>query len=199
MTSAPSSASQSLGRAAKRTVEADVYAALALNSGLGPTLSDGKSLFHADHGNIASAAAPSVTSFDAAKVLMSSQRDVGGNDYLALDPAVWLGPKSLEGLTKVINNSEFDPDANSKLQRANMARGVVSTIVGTPRLSGTPWYFFADPQVAPVLEVAFLDGIDEPFMEMENGFTVDGARWKARMDFGVGGVDYRGAVRNAGA
>lgn len=190
---------QSLGRAAKRTVEADVYATLALNSGLGPVLSDGQTLFHASHSNIASAAAPTVTSFDAAKVLMASQKDVGGNDFLDLNPAIWLGPKSLEGTAKVINNSEFDPDAANKLQRVNMARGVVQTIVGTPRLSSAPWYFFADPNVAPVLEVAFLDGVSDPFLEMETAFSTDGARWKVRMDYGVAGVDFRGAVRNAGA
>jgi len=27
---------------------------------------------------------------------------------------------------------------------------------------------------------------------------VDGARWKVRLDYGVGAIDYRGAVTNAG-
>jgi hypothetical protein len=34
---------------------------------------------------------------------------------------------------------------------------------------------------------------------MENGFTVDGARWKVRLDYGVAGIDGRGAITNAGA
>ena len=188
----------SLGRAAKRTIEADVYATLALNSGFGPTLADGVTLFHADHDNV-STGAPTVTSFEAARVVMSAQRDVSGNDYLALAPAVWLGPDAIVGQAKVVNNSTFDPDAANKLQRANIAAGMVSTIVGTPRLTGTPWFMFADPSQAPVLEVAFLDGIDTPYIELENGFTVDGARWKVRMDYGIAGVDYRGAVRSTGA
>lgn len=187
-----------LGRAAKRTIEADVYATLALNSGFGPLLADGVTLFHADHNNV-STGAPTVLSFDAARVVMAAQKDVSGNDYLALTPAVWLGPTGIEGSAKVVNNSTYDPDANNKLQRANIAAGLVQTIVGTPRLSGTPWFLFADPSQAPVLEVAFLDGNDTPYLELENGFTVDGARWKVRMDYAVGGLDFRGAVRSTGA
>ena len=188
----------SLGRAAKRTVESDVYALLALNAGMGPVLSDGVTLFHATHNNV-STGAPSVTSFDAARVVMSQQKDVSGNDFLALTPAVWLGPVGLGGPARVVVNSEYDPDSNNKLQRANMASKVVRDIVDTPRLSGLPWYFFADANEAPVLEVAFLDGIDEPYIELENGFSVDGARWKVRLDYAVGGMDYRGAVRSTGA
>lgn len=188
----------SLGRAAKRTVEADVYAALASNAGMGPLLSDGKSLFHADHENV-STGAPTVTSFEAARVVMSAQKDVSGNDFLALTPAIWLGPDAIVGQAKVVNNSTYDPDAANKLQRANIANGMVRDIVGTPRLQGQPWYFFADPNEAPVMEVAFLDGISEPYLEMEMGFSVDGSRWKVRMDYGVAGVDFRGAVRSTGA
>lgn len=188
----------SLGRAAKRTVEADVYATLALNAGMGPTLGDGVTLFHANHNNV-STGAPTVASFDAARVILAAQRDVGANDYLALTPNVFLGPESLVGAAKVVVNSTYDPDANNKLQRANIAAGLVSSIVGSPRLPATVWYFFSDPNQAPVLEVAFLDGIDTPYLELENGFSVDGARWKVRMDYGIAGIDYRGAVRSTGA
>lgn len=192
------SVTSALGRAAKRTVEADVYATLALNSGMGPTLADGVTLFHASHNNV-STGAPLVASFDAARVVLASQKDVSGNDYLALTPAVWLGPIGLGGAARVVLNSTYDPDTANKLQRANIAANLVGQIVDTPRLSGLPWYFFADPNEAPVLEVAFLDGNDTPYLEMENGFSVDGSSWKVRMDYGVAGVDFRGAVRSTGA
>ena len=123
-----------LGRAAKRTVEADVYATLALNAGMGPTLEDGKSLFHADHANV-STGAPTVTSFEAARVVLSAQKDVSGNDYLALSPAIWLGPDAIVGQAKVVNNSTYDPDAANKLQRANIAAGMVRDIIGTAACS----------------------------------------------------------------
>ncbi|WP_372826530.1 ClpP-like prohead protease/major capsid protein fusion protein [Polaromonas sp.] len=186
------------GRAGKRTVEADVYASLASNAGLGPTLVDGKAMFHADHLNTG-AGAPTVDNFDAGRVVMSAQKDVGGNDYLALTPNVWLGPESLRGNALVVVNSAYDPDAANKLQRANKVANLVGEVVGTPRLTGLPWYFFADPAVAAVMEVAFLDGNDTPYLEMQTGFDQDGVRWKARLDYGVAGVDYRGGYRSTGA
>lgn len=190
--------SAALGRAAKRTVEADVYALLALNSGMGPTLDDGITLFHASHANV-STGTVSVASFDAARVIMAAQRDVSSNDYLDLRPAVFLANSALEGAAKVVLNSTYDPDTANKLQRANIAAGLVQDIVTSARAQATVWNFFANPQEAPVIEVAFLDGNDLPYLEMEQGFTVDGSRWKVRMDYAVAGVDFRGAVRSTGA
>jgi len=188
--------STSLGRAASRTVEADVYALLASN----PTLADGIALFHASHGNLAGAGSViSIASVDAARMAMASQKDVGGNDYLDIRPSVWVGPLTLGSLAKTINGSEYDDEANKQQRRPNVVRGLYGDIVDTPRLSGTAWYSFAGATEAPVLEVDFLDGNQTPYLEMENGFTVDGARYKVRLDFGVTAIDYRGAYKNAGA
>lgn len=187
-----------LGRAARRTVEADVYALLALNSGLGPTMLDGFTLFHANHSNIGTGAALAMTAVDADRVLMASQRDVSLNDFLDLRPTVLLVPISLGGTARTINDAQYDPDTANRLQRPNMVRGLFSDIVDSPRMSGTRRYMFANPSEAPVIEVAFLDGNDAPYLEMENGFTVDGARWKVRLDYGVAATDFRGAVTNAG-
>lgn len=183
------------GRAASRTVEQDAYALLASN----PTLPDGFALFSTEHANIGIAGALSVATVDDARQKMALQKDVGGNDFLDLRPSIWVGPVSLGGLARVLNESQYDPDANNKLQRANMVAGLFRDIVDSPRLTGTQWYAFADPADAPVIEVAFLDGNDAPFLELENGFDVDGARWKVRLDYGIAAIDYRGAVRGPGA
>lgn len=189
-----------LGRAAKRAPEVAVYALLAENSGAGPLLSDGLAMFHAMHGNlVTSGAVPSIDTIEAARILMASQKDVSGNDYLDLRPAVWLGPMSLGGKARVVNSSIYDPDTANKLQRPNICNGLFRDVIDTPRLTGNPWYMFADPNEAPVIEVAFLDGVQEPYLELEQGFDVDGARYKVRLDFGVAGIDYRGAVQNDGA
>ena len=187
-----------LGRAAARTVEADVYALLALNSGAGPTMGDGKALFHADHGNITTSAAITMAALDLDRVAMASQMDVSGNDYLDLRPAVLLVPIGLGGTARSINEAQYDPDTANKLQKPNIVNGLFRDIVDTPRLSGNRRYLFADASEAPVIEVAFLDGVQDPYIELQNGFDVDGARYKVRLDYGVGAVDYRGAVTNAG-
>ncbi|MCP6519420.1 hypothetical protein NL464_27360, partial [Klebsiella pneumoniae] len=84
------------------------------------------------------------------------------NEFLEIDPAIWLGPLSLGGAARVTNGSQYDPDTANKLQRTNIALGVFDDIVDTARLTGTAWYTFADPTVAPAIVVGFLDGVEEP-------------------------------------
>lgn len=185
---------QNLARAAKRTVESDVFALLASN----PTMGDSVALFHGTHGNLGTAANPTVASIDEARQLMAAQQDISGNDYLDLRPTIWLGGLAQGGNARVVNGSQYDPDTANKLQKPNMVMGIFSDVIDSPRIAGNVWYAFADPQIAPVIEVAFLDGNQEPYLEMQNGWNVDGAAYKVRLDYGVAAIDYRGAVKNAG-
>lgn len=192
-----------LGRAAKLSIEVDVYALLALNSGDGPTMNDSVAMFHtSSHGaNKTTGAALSAAALDLDRVAMASQRDPNSNDFLALTPAVLVLPVSLGGQARVINQSQYDPDtlANKAQMKINVSVGLFRDIVDTPRITGTRRYLFADPSVAPVIEVAFLDGQSEPVLETKDGWDVDGTEMKVRIDYAVGGVDWRGAVTNAGA
>lgn len=181
-----------LGRAASRTVEAGCYSLLASN----PTMGDSIALFHASHNNLASGAAPTVTTVNEARVKLASQMDISGNDYLDLRPAIFLCGMTYGSDARVLNAAEYDPDTANKLQRPNSVRGLFRDVVDTPRITDTKWYLFADPADAPVIEVAFLEGTDEPFLDQEEGFSVDGSRWKVRLDYGIAAIDFRGAVRN---
>ena len=185
-----------LGRAAKLTIEKDVYALLLANG----AMYDGIALFHASHGNLAaSGSATNVASLDAGRVAMASQKDPSGNDFLDLRPDIWLGPIGKQKDAQVTIRSPYDPDATSKLQRPNFVEGLVSTIIGTPRLTGTQWYLFANKNSAPAIEVAFLNGVEEPFLDNEMGWRVDGTEWKVRLDYGVGAVNWRSAYADPGA
>jgi ATP-dependent protease ClpP protease subunit len=187
------------GRAAARTVEVDVYALLTSNSGAGPTMNDGQPLFHSTHGNIdGTAGAISVTRLDAMRVLMAQQKDISGNDYLDLRPAVLLCPIGMGGNARVVVGAEYDTEVSSKFQVPNKVRGIVRDIVDTPRLSGTRYYMLADASEAAAIEVAFLDGNDTPYLETAQAFDTDGGKLKVRLDYGVAGHDWRGAVTNAG-
>lgn len=194
-----------LGRAARLSIEADVYDTIGLNSGLGPLMNDGNPLFDAAHDNLGSASALGVAALDADRVVMAEQLDPSGNEYLDLRPAILLVAIGIGAQARVLNAAEFDTDAvdagtneQNKFMKPNSVRGLFSTIVDTPRLSGTRRYLFADPMIAPTFEVAFLDGNQEPFMDMQEGWRADGVEWKVRMDYGVAATDYRGAVTNAG-
>jgi hypothetical protein len=162
-------------------------------------MNDGLTLFHADHGNIAAVAAvPSVASFDASRQQMGNQKDPGGNDFLDITPAIWLGPLSLGGSARAVNAAEYDDDSQKNQRKPNISRGMYRDVVDSPRLSGTAWYSFADPNIEPVIEVAFLDGVREPRLEQETNFRTDGLSWKATHRYGTAGIGYRGATRNAG-
>lgn len=187
---------QMLGRAAARTVGNDVYALINSN----PTMSDGIAFFHADHNNLAgSGAPPTVTTVGAGRSSMRLQQDPDGNDYLDIRPQSFVVPVALEDTANVLVASETDPgQANSR--KPNPIRGFAE-VVSDPRLDGTSttaWYLFADPQLVPSYEVAFLDGNQNPFLESQLGFTIDGVMWKVRMDYGTAAIDWRGGYKNAG-
>jgi ATP-dependent protease ClpP protease subunit len=184
-----------LARAAKRTIEADVYALLASN----PVLGDGIAMFHASHSNIGTASNVTMIAIDEARQLMAKQMDIGSHDYLDLRPSKWLGGMAQGGNARSVNRAEYDPDTANKLQKPNLVQNLFDDIIDTPRITGNTWYAFASPMDAPCIEVAFLDGMTEPYIEMQQGWNVDGAAYKVRMDYGVAAIDYRGAVLNAGA
>ncbi|MBH1642626.1 ATP-dependent Clp protease proteolytic subunit [Stenotrophomonas maltophilia] len=188
-----------LGQAAGRTIEKDVYDVLKQNSGLGPVMKDGHTLFHAEHGNIAPGAAVSVDAFDAMRQLMALQMDPGGNDYLDISLSRFLGTVAMHGRANLVNNSEYDPDVTGKFQVNNTSRATFSDIITSPRLgTGKGWYGFADPNVEPVIEVAFLNGVQTPVLEQETNFRTDGLSWKVVHKYGVGAVGWRGAAYNPG-
>lgn len=189
------------GRASARTIENDVYALLALNSGAGPTMSDSNPFFHSSRGNVGTGAAISVASLDADRVLMRAQKDPNGKDYLSLRPVILLVPDALEGTARVINLAQYDPDTANKLQRPNMVQGLFRDIIGSPRLASntTRRYLFADPTIAAAFVVAFLEGYGRgPIMESQTGWRTDGIEWRVTQYAKAQPADPKGAVTNAG-
>jgi hypothetical protein len=188
------------GRSAALTIESSVYALLLANSGLGPTQSDSQPLFHSNRKNVGTGSAISVDAIDADAALMAAQKDPSNNLTLDLRPSILLVPRGLLGTAQLINDAAYDPSASNKFQLPNRCRGMFSKVIGTHRLSGTRRYLLADPAIAPVIAVSFLNGQQAPEVEKnENVWRVDGTEIKVRLDFGADVIDYRGAVTNAGA
>lgn len=188
-----------LGRAARLSIEEDVYALLAENSGLGPTVG-ANPFFHSSRGNVnASASAIGVAGIDADRVVMEAQRDINSNEYLNLSPSILLVASGQYAAARVLNNSAYDHDS-TKLQKPNAVQGLFRDIVSTPRLSGTRRYLFADPSVAAAIVVAFLEGQGQgPMLESDEGWRVDGTEMKVRMDYKAQVFDPKAALTNAGA
>ncbi|SDS21104.1 ATP-dependent protease ClpP, protease subunit [Halopseudomonas xinjiangensis] len=184
---------QMMGRAAIRTVADLVYAVLTSN----PAMSDGKALFHNDHKNQLAAGSLSVGRIDEAKSAMRLQKD--GKAALNIRPAYLLTPVALESTAKALLAAEFDP-ALADARVPNPIRGLVE-VISDPRLddaSKTTSYMTASASMYDTIEVAYLDGNDRPYLEQQQGFTVDGAAFKVRIDAGVAPLSWRTMVKLAG-
>ena len=61
--------------------------------------------------------------------------------------------------------------------------------------TGVPWYMACNPRMCDTVELAFLGGRKEPYLETRHGWTVDGIEYKARIEFGAAALDYRGLYK----
>lgn len=191
-----------MGRASARQVGDLVYAVLTGNVKLSEQA--GSTLFNTTDGNLASSGgAISTTTLDTARAAMRTRTDPSGAT-LNIMPRYLLVPAAKETTARVQMVSEKDPaeGTTTSFDAANPFRNAFD-VVAEPRLdanSTTAWYLLASPgaEVDTVI-VGWLNGRQEPFLEQEEGFTVDGVRYKVRIDCTAAALDWRGMYKNAGA
>ncbi|WP_455928796.1 ClpP-like prohead protease/major capsid protein fusion protein [Pseudomonas fluorescens] len=189
-----------MGQAARATIGDLVYAVLTSP----PKMRDGKSLFDASRKNNAAGPASelSIASMIIGKTAMASQKtqvEGGKARTLNIRPAYVLTPVALEDRANQLINSASVPGADANSGIINPIRGFAQ-VIGEPRLddnSSTAWYMAAK-QGSDTIEVAYLNGIDTPYVEQQNGFSVDGVASKVRIDAGVAPSDFRGLYSAAG-
>ena len=58
------------------------------------------------------------------------------------------------------------------------------------------WYGAAASAMHDTIEVSYLDGVQTPTLEQQNGWNVDGVEFKVRLDAGVKALDFRTMARN---
>lgn len=186
-----------MGRAAIRTIGDLVYAILTGN----PVMSDNVALFHANHNNLLGALGITTASIDAMRVAMARQTD-GTARALNIRMAQILVPMSLEGVAKVVKESEFEVGAGAKNNTIpNSVRGTFE-VISDARLdvaSPLTWYGTANQGMHDTVEVSYLDGQQAPTLEQQDGWKVDGVEFKVRMDAGVKALDFRTMAKNPGA
>ncbi|WP_167740203.1 S49 family peptidase [Parasedimentitalea huanghaiensis] len=188
-----------MGRASKRTVGALVFAVLNGN----PAMSDGKALFHADHGNLSeTGAAPSEGTIDAGLTAMAQQKPRKSEDknaVLNISPRFLLAGHVQRAAVLRALNSEKAPDTSGgKGQQAFNTVYKAADPILDARVSGNSWFLLADPSSHDTIEVAYLDGMREPFIEQQDGWSVDGTEMKVRLDAGVSPMAYHGLYKNPG-
>lgn len=179
-----------LGSAAKATIGDLVYVILTKNEKM---RSDNKPLFSADHGNTIKGGMD-VDTIGNGRTAMRKQKE--GERTLNIRPAFMLVPTALEiaAIQVVGSGSVKGADVNANI--INPIRNIAE-IITEPRLdinSDTTWYM-TSAKGTDTIEVAYLNGVDTPYIDQQEGFTSDGVTTKVRIDAGVAPVDYRGLVR----
>lgn len=184
-----------LGRAAAQTEANALVGLLTESNGAGPVMSDGKRLFHADHGNVAaSGSALTIESLSAARMALRTQKGVDGKTPVGVTPKyLVVGPAQETKAEQILATL-----AATKVDDVNVFSNRLQLIV-EPRIAGNAWYLFGDRTTAPVLEMAYVASTNGPRVDQEEAFEQLAKRWRVYLDLGVGAVDWRGAYRNAGA
>lgn len=191
--SALTSIPQKMGAAASRTIGDLVYAVLLNNQKMG----DGKAIFDTAHNNLLKIALD-IPGLSAARKAMRMQQNAAGS-VLNIPPRFLLVPVDLEDKANQLIRSTSLPEAiNSGVFNPFNEALTVLTEARLDADSKKAWYMLAG-QGEDTIEVAYLDGLDAPYLDQQQGFTVDGVTFKVRIDAGVAPLDWRGLVKSEGA
>lgn len=181
-----------MGAAARRTIGDLVYALLIANA----KMSDGNNLFSAQHSNLVAGPLDIVGLGSARKVMRLQKNDAGS--VLNIPPKFLLVPAALEDRAiQLITSTSYPTALNSGVANPYKDALTVLTEARLDEANPLEWYLLS-AQGSDTIEVAYLDGVDAPYLEQQQGFTVDGVTFKVRIDAGVAPLDWRGLVKGDG-
>jgi hypothetical protein len=177
---------------AAQTLGDELYNRVYLNA----AMSDGTNIFHANHGNLGSAADITVASLSAGRQAMRTMLGPDGNRVSVTPKFLVVGPAK-----ETVAEQVLAALAATEVGSVNPFAGKLTLIV-EPRITDNSWYLFPDPALMPVLEYCELDGTRQmsaegPRVETRVGFSVEGIETKVAYDLGVGIVSPY-AFRNPG-
>jgi hypothetical protein len=174
-----------------------------------PTMGDGNSLWDAsNHGNYvaaASGAAPSIATITAGELAMATQTNLQGLQTLNIAPQFIIAPWALKSTIEIMLNSKDYSDADTVATDSSFASTRANpfykklTPVYDARIDNddaAKWYLAAPK--GKTVTIFFLNGQQAPYLETQNGWSVDGVEWKVRIDAGAKAMDWRGLYHNDG-
>lgn len=183
--------------------------ALKLNRVFWAEFMDNGSFFTADNANYQEGAATAlgIDALTAAEQLFFDQVDSDGNP-LAIMPELLLVPNSLNvTASKLFKDTELrDTTANKKDTTGNphagkfrVVRSAYLTNAAITGNSAKAWYLLANPSNLATIEVAFVNGVQQPTVETADAdFNVLGVQMRGYWDFGVNKQDHRAGVKSKG-
>ncbi|CUX09347.1 MULTISPECIES: hypothetical protein [Agrobacterium tumefaciens complex] len=157
-------------------------------------LADGKTVFHADHNNLAAAgSAITVDSVGEGRKSMGQQKSLDGKPLLANPARIMLvGPNQLTEAEKLL--ASITP---ATVSTVNIFSGKFE-LVETSQIADNSWNLFADPVTGSNYRWGYLEGYEAPRVRMDEPFGSQGFSMSVEHDFGCGATDFRFGYRNPG-
>jgi hypothetical protein len=198
-----------LMRAAMRTRSATVASIWTQSAGAGPTMSDGKALFHTDHGNLGTEAF-SHAGWTVARQRAFKQTEVGSGKRIGYMPEFLLIPIDLlEPAMTVFGYGAGDvgkPTPAGTAQEVNifaLAENRPKIIPVPEWLDATDWAWLVNPRFVPAIQIGYanlMNGGQHPTPEIFTAdsnteglmFSNDTLPIKIRDWYGVGVASYLG-------
>jgi len=180
-----------LSRAAKRTLAKFVLDFIRTN----PAIYDGVALFHANHGNLGSAALDAA-GLAAGRLAMLKQTEPGSLERLGIGPKhLWVPADLAETAVNLFNrNTNLD---KTFVQDLNLTINPVWYWT-----DANDWALTADYNDIPTIEIGFLDGNQEPELFVQDTPTVgsmfshDKVTYKMRHIYGGNALEFRGFYKS---
>ena len=176
------------GAACRRMINKMVYQLLADN----PTI-EGAALFHANHGNLQTQGL-TVAGLGKIKAAMAKQKNIGGKEFLNIQPAYLIVPVDLEVDAAQLINSVVDPSKNNAA--INPFANKLSVVADPELAASNVFYMAAAPGIVPTIEVTNLNGNETPVIERAEQFNTLGIKWRIYHDVGVNLLDFRGIQKS---
>jgi len=171
--------------------------ALKLNDVFWTEFQDDSSFFTTARGNKkTTAGALTLANLKPIVTLFKKLKDADSNP-VAVEPRLLLVPVDQElAAAEIMGSSLIQSGATSGQPDRNVLAGRYQ-VVSTTYLSNTDdYYLLASPADLPVMEVAFLNGVQSPIVETaEADFNTLGVQMRGYFDFGVAKAEYLAGVK----
>ena len=170
--------------------------ALKLNDVFWASFQDDSAFFTTGRGNKkTTAGALSLSNLKAIATLFRKLKDPDGNP-VAVEPRVLLVPADIELSAAEIMGSSLLVGGSSAAPDRNVLAGRYQVVSTSYLSSAEDYYLLASPADMPVMEVAFLNGVQSPIVETaEADFNTLGVQMRGYFDFGVAKAEYLAGVK----
>ena len=171
--------------------------ALKLNDVFWAEFVDDSTFFTSGRNNLSTGSlALSLANLKALATKFRKLKDPDGNP-VAVEPRILLVPVDLElAAAEIMGSTLIQSGATSGQPDRNVLAGRYQVVASTYLTNTTDYYLLASPADLPVMEVAFLNGVQSPIVETaEADFNTLGVQMRGYFDFGVAKAEYLAGVK----